>query len=392
MENIRSAVVIGGTSGIGRSIALQLAKTGARVTCFGRRLPETTDENIEYLRLNLLGGDLDALNAYTGVDALIYCAGLGRVARFDDLTDAEISVLFRTNAEYLARVLHLFQPRLNSDGDFYCAVLGSIAGLIPSPMMTAYGAAKAAVQSLCTSVNAELRAQNRANRVLLVAPGSIPGTRFGGGEDNPAATQALAAEIVARMCSRETCFIPDYEKTYKSVLARADADPEAFAAQSWEYKQASGRVSDKPRMTVGFLSGTFDLFHIGHLNLLRRAKQYCDYLIVGVHPPGSSHKNKPTYIPLEERMAIIASVKYVDKVVVTLDEDDEMYALYPYDYLFVGDDYKGTPRFNKYEEELTPLGVKIIYFPYTKGTSSTQLRAALDAGRKPETAPEGGNS
>lgn len=76
-------------------------------------------------------------------------------------------------------------------------------------------------------------------------------------------------------------------------------------------------------------------------------------------------------------MAIVGSIKYVDKVVETLDEDDEMYKLYPYDYLFVGSDYKGTERFNRYERELTPLGVKIIYFPYTQGTSSTQLRDAL---------------
>ena len=128
---------------------------------------------------------------------------------------------------------------------------------------------------------------------------------------------------------------------------------------------------------MGFLSGTFDLFHIGHLNLLRRAKQYCDYLIVGVHPPGSSHKNKPTFIPLEERMAIVGSIKYVDQVVVTLDEDDAMHELYPYDFLFVGSDYKGTERFNRYEKVLAPKGVQIIYFPYTQGTSSTQLREAI---------------
>ena len=380
MKQIQSAVVIGGTSGIGRSIALRLAESGASVTCFGRCLPETSDANIEYRRLNLLTGDLEPLDFCLDADALIYCAGLGRVARFDDLTDAEISILFRTNAEYLARVLRVFQPRLNSDRDFYCAAIGSIAGLIPSPMLAAYGAAKAAAASLCASVNAELAAQNRENRVLMIAPGFVSGTRFCGGADDPSATADLADEIIRRMMSRETRFIPSYEETYKSVLERAQADPDAFAAQSWDYKQS--RAEEKPRLKVGFLSGTFDLFHIGHLNLLRRAKQYCDYLIVGVHPPGSSHKNKPTYIPLEERMAILSSVKYVDKVVVTLDEDDDMYALYPYDYLFVGDDYKGTPRFNRYEEELTPLGVKIIYFPYTKGTSSTQLREALDANRQ----------
>ena len=67
----------------------------------------------------------------------------------------------------------------------------------------------------------------------------------------------------------------------------------------------------------------------------------------------------------------------MDKVVVTLDEDDAMYELYPYDFLFVGSDYKGTERFNRYERELGPRGVQIIYFPYTQGTSSTQLREAI---------------
>lgn len=161
------------------------------------------------------------------------------------------------------------------------------------------------------------------------------------------------------------------------MLERYHADPEKFGVESWKYKMESGRIGDKPRMKIGFLSGTFDLFHIGHLNLLRRAKQYCDYLVVGVHPPGSSHKNKPTFIPLEERMEIIRAIKYVDEVVVTLDEDDDMYELIPYDFLFVGSDYKGTERFNRYEAELCPKGVQIIYFPYTQGTSSTQLREAL---------------
>ena len=144
-----------------------------------------------------------------------------------------------------------------------------------------------------------------------------------------------------------------------------------------EYKLNSGRTSHKPSGVKGFLSGTFDLFHVGPLNLLQRAKQYCDYLTVGVHPATSSHKNKPVFVPLEERMRIVASVKYVDRVVVTLDEDDDMYFQEPFDMLFVGSDYKGTPRFNRYEKVLCPLGVKIIYFPYTQGTSSTQLRDAI---------------
>jgi len=377
MNRIQTAVVIGGTSGLGRSIAEALAACGVKVTAFGRKLPENAPENIEYKVLNLLSEEFSILEDYLNADALIYAAGLGRIAPYEQLTDGEITTLFRTNAEGFARVLRMFQPRLLEKKDFFCAVIGSIAGLISSPMFAAYGAAKAAVKSLCESVNAELAAQESPNRILNVSPGALKGTRFYGGDDQPELTKDLAREIITRMVGRETLYIPNYEETYKGVIERYQADPEAFGVSSWNYKMESGRIGEKPRLKVGFLSGTFDLFHIGHLNLLRRAKRYCDYLIVGVHPPGSSHKNKPTFIPLEERMEIIGSVKYVDKVVVTLDEDDAMYELYPYDYLFVGSDYKGTERFNRYEAELCPKGVEIIYFPYTQGTSSTQLREAI---------------
>jgi len=381
MHKIKTAIVIGGTSGLGRSIAGALADAGVQVTAFGRHLPEEAHANICWQRMNLLSDDLSALAAHMDADAVVFAAGLGRIAPFEQLTDMEITTAFRTNAESFARVLHMFQPRLAGEKDLYFAVIGSIAGLVSSPMFAAYGAAKAAVKSLCESVNAELAAQGCMNRILNVAPGALKGTRFYGGKDQPELTRTLAEEIIRRMLSRETLFIPNYEETYRGVLERYHADPEKFGIESWQYKQQSGRIGEKPRGTIGFLSGTFDLFHIGHLNLLRRAKQYCDYLIVGVHPPGSSHKNKPTFIPLEERMAILESIKYVDKVVVTLDEDDAMYELYPYDYLFVGSDYKGTERFNRYEEKLCPLGVQIIYFPYTQGTSSTQLREALTIGR-----------
>lgn len=378
MNRIKKAVVIGGTSGLGRSFAEALADAGTQVIAFGRRLPDAPHEGVEYRRLNLLSGDFSPIEAaLESADALIYAAGLGRIAPFEQLTDGELTALFRTNAEAFARVLRLCMPRLLDARDFYCAAMGSIAGLVSSPMFAAYGASKAAVASLCQSANAELAAQGSPNRILHIAPGAIQGTRFYGGADEPEKTRAMAEEALRRAIDREQQWIPRYEETYRGVLERYHADPEKFGVESWNYKRQSGRTSDKPRLKVGFLSGTFDLFHIGHLNLLRRAKEYCDYLIVGVHPPGSSHKNKPTFIPLEERMEIVGSIKYVDKVVVTLDEDDAMYELYPYDYLFVGSDYKGTERFNRYEQELTPLGVQIIYFPYTQGTSSTQLREAI---------------
>jgi len=130
---------------------------------------------------------------------------------------------------------------------------------------------------------------------------------------------------------------------------------------------------------VGYLSGTFDLFHIGHLNILKRAKENCDYLVVGIHRDGS-HKGKKTFIPFEERMEIVKSIKYVDEVIESEREDCDVYlkGRVKYDRLFVGSDYKGTERFNRYEKLFEGTGVQIVYFPYTKGTSSTQLRDALE--------------
>ena len=115
---------------------------------------------------------------------------------------------------------------------------------------------------------------------------------------------------------------------------------------------------------------------MGHLNLLKRAKEQCDYLIVGVHGSGA-WKGKETFIPLEERKAIVGACKYVDKVVDSCKEDSDAWDLWHYDRLFVGSDYKGTERFNRYEEYFKDKGVDIVYFPYTKSTSSTQIRKKI---------------
>lgn len=141
----------------------------------------------------------------------------------------------------------------------------------------------------------------------------------------------------------------------------------------------SEAVEKDCKPVVGYLSGTFDLFHIGHLNILKRAKENCDYLVVGIHRDGS-HKGKKTFIPFEERMEIVKSIKYVDEVIESEREDCDVYlkGRVKYDRLFVGSDYKGTERFNRYEKLFEGTGVQIVYFPYTKGTSSTQLRDALE--------------
>ncbi len=168
-----------------------------------------------------------------------------------------------------------------------------------------------------------------------------------------------------------------YKYTHKDVLEHYYNNIHDLVIQSCGYRKQNEIGNTNPQPKIGYLSGTFDLFHIGHLNILRRAKECCDYLVVGVHRDGS-HKKKEVYIPFDERIEIVKSIKYVDEVIEALPEDNSVYDVIKYDYLFVGSDYKGTDKFNRYEEFFKDKNVQIIYFSYTVGTSSTQLRIAID--------------
>ena len=132
---------------------------------------------------------------------------------------------------------------------------------------------------------------------------------------------------------------------------------------------------------VGYTTGVFDMFHIGHLNILRRAKEQCDYLIVGVSTDELvvSYKHKKPIIPYNERKAIVESIKYVDKVVPQINMNKMgAWEEYKFDVMFVGSDWKGTDKWNEYERQFRTVGVDIVYLPYTHGKSSTQLRELLD--------------
>ena len=254
----------------------------------------------------------------------------------------------------------------------------SIAGRIASPLFSVYSATKAALFRGIEAINAELSIAGAINRILEVSPGSIKGTSFNGGKTDQEQTKMLGKDIIRHMRNHEVVFIPDYEQTFKDVINRYNSDPIQFALDSFQYKIHGNRINMTPQLTVGYLSGTFDLFHIGHLNLLKRAREYCDYLVVGVHKD-ASHKGKQTIIPFEERKAIVENIKYVDKVIESEKEDCDVYkkGIVKYDKLFVGSDYKGSERFNNYEAYFADKGVEIIYFPYTQGRSSTQLREQL---------------
>lgn len=135
----------------------------------------------------------------------------------------------------------------------------------------------------------------------------------------------------------------------------------------------------KKKYKIGYTTGVYDLFHLGHLNLLRKAKSQCDYLIVGVTVDELvSYKHKKAVIPFEERIKIVEAIRYVDKAVPQKSMDKlSAHDQYGFDALFVGDDWKNTDQWNQFEKQFADRGVNIIYFPYTKGTSSTIINETL---------------
>lgn len=132
-------------------------------------------------------------------------------------------------------------------------------------------------------------------------------------------------------------------------------------------------------MIIGYTTGVFDLFHVGHLNLLKNAKGMCDKLIVGVTVDDLvEYKNKKAMIPFEDRIEIVRSIKYVDAAIPQYDMDKltackKLGATI----LFVGDDWYATDKWKEYEKEFMKCGISIVYFPYTQGISSTKINNAL---------------
>ena len=138
-------------------------------------------------------------------------------------------------------------------------------------------------------------------------------------------------------------------------------------------------AKSKKKPTIGYTTGVFDLFHVGHVKMLANAKSLCDKLIVGVTTDALvAYKNKRAVIPFEERIEIVRSIKSVDAAV-PQDSMDKMEAWkrYHFDLMFVGDDWLNTPKWKEFEEQFRAVGVRIVYFPYTKGTSSTLINQVL---------------
>jgi glycerol-3-phosphate cytidylyltransferase len=135
---------------------------------------------------------------------------------------------------------------------------------------------------------------------------------------------------------------------------------------------------------IGYVPGAFDLFHVGHLNVLRQAREQCDVLVAGVVADDVLERTKGDrpFVPLEERLAIVDALRFVDWTYAERTEDKlDAWRVVGFHRLFKGDDWKGTDRGRALEAVLRPHGVEVVYFPYTVHTSSTQLRGLITADR-----------
>lgn len=379
---MKTALVVGGSNGIGLALSKKLIDKGYFVDVFDRNegdLSLLPSESYKYIYCDLLDFDENLFREYAeddNVEILFISAGVGRIADFSAHHIAEIDKFFKIDTIGALKIVRIFYERIAGSNVFYSGVMGSISGWLSSPAASVYAGAKAGLVRTIESINIELEVLGTNNRILDVSPSSFKGSKFGGGKNDLSITSPLAEEILEHLFSKDTRFIPQYDEIFKGVIERYNSDPHEYGLHSYQYKLNSGRLNNDKKVVVGYLAGTFDLFHIGHLNILKRAKQNCDYLIVGVHESGA-WKGKETFIPLDERKAMVACCRYVDKVVDSCLEDCDAWPLYHYDKLFVGSDYKGTERFNRYEEYFKDKGVEIVYFPYTQGTSSTQIRDAI---------------
>ena len=249
MKNKNKAVIVGGSNGIGLAIVKSLINRDYFVEIIDCVCPDKSiglqNDNYRYLFCNLLDFDdslFEMIAKDPAVNFLMITAGFGRVTNFENLRVSEIDDILKVNTLAGIKIIKIFYERIRKDNNFYCGMMGSISGLISSPMFSVYAASKAALCRFIESVNIELEVNGSNNRILNVSPGSIKGTRFNGGENNIELTKQLAENIVTRALNREELFIPEYDCIYKGVLQRYHDDPHSFGVSSYKYKLESGRV------------------------------------------------------------------------------------------------------------------------------------------------------
>lgn len=243
---MRHALIVGGANGIGLAIATLLAEDERfdRVSIVDREAVATEFHHPKFKChiFDLRSEDYSLFDTFTDVDTLIITAGFGRLAHFADIDEQHIVDSFAVNSTAVIRIIRHFYERISRPEDFYCGVMGSIAGFMSSPLFAVYGATKAALKIFIESVNVELEMAGTTNRILNISPGSIKGTAFYNGANDLTITRKLGTEILTHLWAKDDLFIPQYDEIFREVLERYHNDFRAEGRHSYNYKMQSGRI------------------------------------------------------------------------------------------------------------------------------------------------------
>lgn len=240
-------LIVGGANGIGLSIAHELAKCdNTDIIYIVDKVSLEAQYNhpkINNYIFDLKSTDYSFFDRFYDIDSLVITAGFGRVALFKDLPEQHIIDSFNVNTIPVLRLIKRFYYKLESKEDFYCGVMDSISGWMSSPLVSVYGATKAALKIFIESVNVELAKSGSTNRILNVSPGAIKGSSFYGKPNDLDELHDLSCNIIEHLKAKDDLFIPKYEEVFKEVLQRYHDDFRKEGAHSYDYKINSDRYS-----------------------------------------------------------------------------------------------------------------------------------------------------
>lgn len=243
---MKKILIVGGANGIGLAVAKVLTqRESTKKVYIVDKAPlknEYQEPKIENFVFDVTNEDYSIFNQFNDIDGLIITVGFGQLSLFHDVDETMIPLYFNVNAVAVIRIIKHFYEKLCARDDFYCGVMGSIAGFMSSPFLAVYGSTKAALKIFIESINIELEEAGTTNRILNVSPGSIKGTSFNHGKTDLSLIEPLACQIVEQMEMKNDLFIPQYEEVFKNVLKRYHDDFREEGRHSYEYKLKSGRM------------------------------------------------------------------------------------------------------------------------------------------------------
>lgn len=243
---MKTVLVVGGANGIGLSIATELSKRNdvEKIYIVDKAIvaAEHNNSKFECFQFDLTNDDYSIFDRFGDIDTLMITAGFGKLSLFKDVDESLIATSFEVNTISVLRIIKHFYEKLESEKDFYCGVMVSIAGFMSSPFFSVYAATKAALKIFIESVNIELLKSGTTNRILNVSPGSLKGTSFTKGQTNLTVTAPMANAIISELEKKNDLFIPEYNEVFKGVLERYYLDFRKEGIHSYDYKIQSGRV------------------------------------------------------------------------------------------------------------------------------------------------------